>query len=103
SRLGPGPVRSRREEAYAPPRTPLEAELARLWAEVLGIDKVGVGDNFFALGGDSLLGVQLIGRAGEQGIALAPRHLFERPTVAGLAALAGTLAAPPAGRFPEAG
>jgi acyl carrier protein len=54
------------EAAYVAPRTPLERELARLWAELLKTPKVGVHDNFFDLGGHSLLAVQLLSRVREQ-------------------------------------
>ena len=65
-------VRARRRPAaapaviYEPPRTPLEAELATLWAEMLGLDRVGVHENFFDLGGHSLLAVQMLSRVREQ-------------------------------------
>ena len=68
------------------PTTPQEVALADLWAEVLGIDRVGVDDDFFALGGDSIRLLKLCARARELGIALTPRDLFEHPTIAGLAA-----------------
>ncbi|HEY0734013.1 MAG TPA: amino acid adenylation domain-containing protein, partial [Herpetosiphonaceae bacterium] len=68
------------------PRTPLEAEIAGIWAEVLGVAQVGIQDNFFALGGHSLLATQVITRIRETcQIALPLRALFETPTVAGLA------------------
>ncbi len=79
-------------EEAAPPRTPAEVRLAAIWAELLGV-RVGVHDNFFALGGDSILSIQVIARAAEAGLRLTPRQLFEHPTVAGLAALAGAGAA----------
>ncbi len=64
--------------------TELEQQLAELWAGVLGREQVGVDDNFFHLGGDSILGIQLVARAREQGIQFAPRHLFENQTIAQL-------------------
>src|SRR5690606_27083278 len=67
-------------------RTPLERELARMWAGVLGVEKVGIHTSFFDLGGHSLLASQLIARVeGCFHIDLPVRRLFERPTVAGLA------------------
>ncbi|MFF2133879.1 amino acid adenylation domain-containing protein, partial [Streptomyces olivochromogenes] len=73
--------------AYVAPRTGAEEALARVWADVLGVDRVGVHDNFFELGGDSILSIQVVSRARQAlGIHLSPRLLFDAPTVAGLAA-----------------
>ncbi|MEV7603796.1 condensation domain-containing protein, partial [Kitasatospora sp. NPDC089797] len=76
----------RAEAPYAAPRTPLEEQIATIWADVLGTDRVGIHDNFFELGGDSILTIQVISRAREAlGGGLTPRMLFEAPTVAELA------------------
>ncbi|MEU0458663.1 condensation domain-containing protein, partial [Streptomyces sp. NPDC006129] len=72
-----------------PPRNPAEERLATLFAQVLGVDSVGVHDSFFALGGDSIVSMRLVGRARAAGLALSPRDVFERPTVAALAEAAG--------------
>jgi acyl carrier protein len=73
-------------ETFVAPRTPLEKRVADLWSELLGLPRVGVHDNFFQLGGHSLLVVQLMARLQSTlGIALPVRTLFESPTVAGLA------------------
>ncbi|MGW1201114.1 condensation domain-containing protein, partial [Streptomyces sp. NPDC002536] len=73
---------------YVAPRTAAEEVLAAVWSEVLGVEKVGVHDNFFDLGGDSIISIQVASRAGRAlGVRLSPRVLFEAPTVAGLAAL----------------
>ncbi|HOG46575.1 MAG TPA: condensation domain-containing protein, partial [Anaerolineae bacterium] len=87
----PAPEPQQREagSAYVAPRTPAEEALAGIWAQVLGVERVGVHDNFFELGGDSILGIQAIARAGQAGLQLTPRQLFQQPTVAGLAAVAG--------------
>jgi aryl carrier-like protein len=77
---------------YVAPRTQAEELLARVWAEVLSVERVGVHDNFFELGGDSILSLQIIARARQAGLALTPRQLFEAPTVAGLALVAQPLA-----------
>lgn len=75
---------------YLAPRTPTETRVAQIWADVLGISPVGVRDSFFDLGGDSLSAVEMISRVRrEYGAGLALRRLFEKPTVAELAALLG--------------
>lgn len=80
---------------FVAPRTAAEATLANIWAEVLALAEVGVHDNFLELGGDSILSIQVIARAARAGLRLSPRQLFERPTIAGLAAVAApNLAAP---------
>ncbi|MEU8827139.1 non-ribosomal peptide synthase/polyketide synthase [Streptomyces sp. NPDC048636] len=76
----------RREHGYVPPRTPVEKELARIWAEVLGAGPVGATDNFFELGGDSILSIQTVSRARQAGLRLTSRDVFLHQTVADLAA-----------------
>lgn len=86
------------DEGAAPARTTqqddTEAALARLWASVLGRDAVGADDNFFALGGDSILGLQLVAQARQAGLALTPKLLFAHPTPSALAAALRACAAP---------
>ncbi|HYH80776.1 MAG TPA: amino acid adenylation domain-containing protein [Longimicrobium sp.] len=87
----------RRVEAgggYVAPRGEAEATLARIWSEVLRVERVGVHDNFFALGGDSIVSIQIVARANEAGLRVQPRHVFMYQTVAELAAMAGQAAAP---------
>ncbi|TMC10998.1 MAG: amino acid adenylation domain-containing protein, partial [Chloroflexi bacterium] len=73
---------------YAPPRTPAEEALAGIWADVLEVGRVGIDDNFFELGGDSILAVRAVSRANAAGLGLTTRELFQRQTVAQLAAVA---------------
>lgn len=73
--------------AAVAPHDDVERTLAEIWAGVLGVATVGVHDNFFDLGGDSILSIRIIARAHQAGIAIRPRQLFDHPTVAGLAAV----------------
>ncbi len=86
--------------APAAPRSPLEETLARVWREVLRVERLGIHDNFFELGGDSILGIQVISRLAQEGWRLSPRQIFEQPTVAGLAAVARPIAAGEEGEGP---
>ncbi|MEI5101939.1 amino acid adenylation domain-containing protein [Streptomyces sp. PmtG] len=81
------------DTAYRPPRTEAERVLSGIWADLLGVDRVGADDNFFMLGGDSILSIQVVSRARAAGLGLTPRDLFRHPTVAALAAATGTAAA----------
>jgi amino acid adenylation domain-containing protein/non-ribosomal peptide synthase protein (TIGR01720 family) len=65
-----------------------ERLLARIWSEVLGRPAVGTRANFFSLGGDSILSLQIIARAHERGLRLTPSQFFRYPTIAELAAVA---------------
>ncbi len=69
------------------PRTPREAQLARIVGAVLGRARVGVTDDLFAIGADSISSLRIVSRARAEGIALGTRDVFEHPTVAGLARL----------------
>ena len=71
------------------PRTPQEEMLCALFAEVLGLERVGIDDNFFALGGDSIMSIQLVSRARKAGLVITPRAVFQHQTVEGLAGIAG--------------
>ena len=72
---------------YEPPQSETEQLLARLWAELLGVERVGRHDNFFELGGHSLLAVSLIARLRQEGLEADVRALFEQPILAGYAAI----------------
>ncbi len=74
------------ETTFVAPRNPVEAELAQLWAEVLGREQVGVHDTFFSLGGHSLLAAQIVFEIRERfQVDIPLRLIFERPTIADLA------------------
>ncbi|HJT02680.1 MAG TPA: amino acid adenylation domain-containing protein, partial [Pseudonocardiaceae bacterium] len=72
---------------YVAPRTATEQTLADIWAEVLGVEPVGVESNFFELGGDSVLSIQLVFRARKAGFVLSSRDIFFHQTVAELASV----------------
>ena len=76
------------ERVFIAPQTPTETLLADHWASLLGMARVGINDSFFEVGGDSLLGTQLVSRIYEEfDVRLPLRAIFERPTIAELAAL----------------
>jgi len=79
-------MRPRMGVAYVAPRNETEHKLAEIWQSLLGIEQVGVHDNFFNLGGHSLLGTQLISRVHDTfNVDIPLRRLFEAPSVAALA------------------
>ncbi|HSF41240.1 MAG TPA: amino acid adenylation domain-containing protein, partial [Thermoanaerobaculia bacterium] len=78
------------QAAYTAPRNQVEEILAGLWGEVLRVGRVGIHDNFFDLGGHSLLGVRLLSQVRDLfGVTLEVRSIFEQPTVAGMAVAIG--------------
>ncbi|GAU66922.1 putative non-ribosomal peptide synthetase, partial [Streptomyces sp. NBRC 110611] len=87
---------------YEAPRTATEEALAAVWAEVLGVERVGVHDNFFDLGGDSILSIQVVSRARQAGLRLTSKLLFTHQTVASLAGAVGEIAATAAAAVPQA-
>ena len=82
------------------PRTPQEDILCGLFAEVLGLERVGIDDNFFALGGDSIMSIQLVSRARKAGLVITARAVFGHQTVAALAGVA-TLVEEAASTLPD--
>ncbi|MFC5181382.1 non-ribosomal peptide synthetase [Actinomadura harenae] len=102
----PAPDPATGDRPFRAPRTDAEAVLAALFAEVLEVERVGLDDGFFDLGGDSIIAMRLVSRARAAGLALSPRDVFQRPTVEELAAVAGvadtavTEAADPVGDVP---
>lgn len=90
----PGKIQ-RDEAAYVAARDELEQTLAEIWQQVLRLERVGVHDNFFDLGGDSILNLQIVTRAQQRGLKLSPKQIFDARTIAGLVqALRGAMALP---------
>ena len=90
------------DDAYVAPRTPDEEQLAAIWAQVLRVDRPGIHDNFFDLGGHSIAVTQVVSRvAGAFGVELPLRTVFEEPTIAGQAGcIAALRGAATGGRVP---
>ncbi|MEV1016766.1 amino acid adenylation domain-containing protein [Micromonospora sp. NPDC049801] len=74
------------DRGYDAPRDEVEVRVAAIWAAALGLDRVGVHDNYFELGGDSILTIQIMAAARAEGLEITPRLIFRYPTVATLAA-----------------
>ncbi|MBD2510747.1 amino acid adenylation domain-containing protein [Nostoc muscorum FACHB-395] len=86
----PAPLNTRPEleETFVAPSTPIEEKLAKIWAEVLGIQHLGVNDNFFHLGGHSLTATQFLSRVRDVlQVELPFQSIFESPTIANFAKL----------------
>lgn len=81
----PRSVRAPIDAPYRAPRNVVEESLAGIWRQALGVERVGVDDNFFDLGGDSIIAIQIVARANAAGLRLAPSQLFQHPSVAELA------------------
>jgi len=97
----PDPGTAIAERDYQAPAGAVEETLARLWAEALGVQRVGRDDNFFALGGQSLLAMQLVNRVRSAlGVQLPFRAVFETSTLAELAVRVGNLPVSPADAGP---
>ncbi|WP_196223735.1 non-ribosomal peptide synthetase, partial [Nocardia seriolae] len=82
----PEPVFTARD--FRAPVTEMESAIAEVFAELLGVEQVGADDSFFALGGDSILSIQLVSQAKARGIVFSPRDVFDKRTPAGLAEVA---------------
>jgi amino acid adenylation domain-containing protein/non-ribosomal peptide synthase protein (TIGR01720 family) len=81
----PSEERPELDTSYRAPRSSVEERLADIWRRVLRIDRVGIDDNFFALGGDSILTIRVVAEAQRVGLTLSTHDLFEAPTIAALA------------------
>ena len=84
----PAPEMSTATAAHVVPRSGAETVLAAIWAELLGQPVIGITDNFFELGGDSIISLQLVGRARQAGLLIEPRHVFRHQTLQDLARVA---------------
>jgi amino acid adenylation domain-containing protein/non-ribosomal peptide synthase protein (TIGR01720 family) len=73
---------------FVAPRDRIETALAEIWAKLLGQEKISINDNFFALGGDSIISIQAIAKANQIGLRLTPKQIFEHQTIAQLATVA---------------
>ncbi len=91
----PAPAAEARTQEAAPPRTPTEAVLQKIWQDVLRQPEIGVFDSFFERGGDSILSIHVLSKARQAGLNLTARQIFESPTIAQLAALAESAAPAP--------
>ncbi|MGG1449345.1 plipastatin non-ribosomal peptide synthetase PpsC, partial [Bacillus subtilis] len=69
------------KQTYAPPRNDLEDQLVLIWQEVLGIQRIGIEDSFFELGGDSIKALQVSARLGRYGLSLQVSDLFRHPKI----------------------
>ncbi len=76
---------TRLQAPYVAPRTPVEELLASIWGQVLGIERVGIHDNFLELGGDSIHTIQVVDKAYQIGLQFRANQLFDCPTIAELA------------------
>ncbi|HVG20929.1 MAG TPA: amino acid adenylation domain-containing protein, partial [Blastocatellia bacterium] len=83
----PAPDLTRRSVGtdYAAPRSETEITLAEVWGEILGVENPGIHDNFFSLGGDSILSMRAVSRAKQAGLKFGVIDVFQHPTIADLA------------------
>jgi aryl carrier-like protein len=86
---------------YVAPRNAIETKLAEIWAEVLGRDRVGIEDNIFEIGGDSLLIFRIAARANEAGLPITIRQFFQHRTIAEMVAQVGSAESPSAAPAPS--
>ena len=86
----PAPDRSTAAREYVAPRDAKEEFFCDLWKELLGLERVGINDDFFDLGGDSLLVIRVVTKANKAALGITTKQVFQHRTVAELAAVAGT-------------
>lgn len=78
------------KKGVSAPNTEVEKQLVQLWEEILGFRPIGIHDNFFEIGGDSILSIQIVAKARQNGIFLAPNQIFEHQTISELALFVNT-------------
>ncbi|AVZ77917.1 non-ribosomal peptide synthetase (plasmid) [Streptomyces lunaelactis] len=83
----PAPQHTADTDSGLEPRTDTERALAGIWADVLGLPQVGITDNFYELGGDSILGIMVVAKAKKAGLPISAKDVFRRQTIAELAAV----------------
>src|SRR5207253_5570327 len=83
------------DEELVAPRTSAERLMAGIWCDVLSLDRIGVTQDFFAIGGDSIRSIQIVARCKRAGLHITPGDLFQHSTVAALAAFAEPRLTPP--------
>ncbi|MEX2073153.1 non-ribosomal peptide synthase/polyketide synthase [Pseudomonas aeruginosa] len=98
----PAPEVSVAQAGYSAPRNAVERTLAEIWQDLLGVERVGLDDNFFSLGGDSIVSIQVVSRARQAGLQLSPRDLFQHQNIRSLA-LAAKVGAATAEQGPASG
>jgi amino acid adenylation domain-containing protein/non-ribosomal peptide synthase protein (TIGR01720 family) len=85
--LPPPDLMSQLQRRYTAPETLLEKRLARIWAQALKLERIGIHDNFFDVGGDSIIALQVVSRSVQAGLSMTLKDVFEQETIAQLAAL----------------
>ena len=87
----PNRVRPNLKGSYAAPRNDTEETLAGIWEQVIGLDKVGINDNFLELGGDSIQSILIVSQANQVGLRLTPNQILQYQTIAELGTVAGSV------------
>ncbi|RKH56197.1 non-ribosomal peptide synthase/polyketide synthase, partial [Corallococcus llansteffanensis] len=99
----PEGLRSTSKREYVAPRTEMEQRLSAVITQVLRVDRISLDDNFFDLGGDSIISLQVVARARQAGVQIAVRDLFQHPTLRALATVARASTASTAEQGPVVG
>lgn len=92
----PAPERTSQDlmDTYVPPRTSVEKKLCAIWCEVLRLERAGINDKFFELGGDSILSISIIAKASQVGVKVSVKQIFQYQTIAELAQVVAETAPP---------